>query len=382
MAGSVTTKNHYVPQSYLRVFESDRAGKSLGVYDKDSGRLHYSTASGQGFEKLLYWNNIEHSDKNFYETQLGKVETRCGDFFKNIKSMWVNQLNSISQEDIYSLSVLVAFQLFRTPSVLSEIERGFKDSLRNARELVESQNNEHKEVILKMLELQDAKDNALQTMIVESKRLALSMIENFRYALIRTEKEPLIICDRPVIQLEEGGLIDSSTFYPKSTDLLMPLSRNLVLVLSRKDTVGFLDISSPTINELTVRNAEKRIYFHPYDEEYAVSKIERTTLDFQDIEPFIPSKFHIMEGGVSVTAVDSSNNEEVIFESLSYTNPGFWDKTSKKIIYDKEIVRLYEKYNDLEITVDQVLIFLNLPENRRSEVFAKVSSVINDSFSN
>lgn len=386
MSENLTKKNHYVPQSYLRMFESDEAGKSLGVYNKELKRLlNFSTSSGQGFERFLYWNNTEGSDKNYYEDKLGKAETECGEIFKRLKSQDKSKLISLTHPEIYALSVLLSFQIFRTPEILSDLTRASKDMMAGALiYLEESKGLEHYEAIKSLIEKNDHKDVALSTMLTQTHNLITSTLHDFVYSISFTNS-PLLTCDRPVIQLEDGGLIHSSTYYSSATEFIMPLSRDLVLAFIRKgsNSKKILNLSAEKVNEYIVRNASSRIYFHPEDTDYATDIINKTLENFKDEPIYKPLEFSGFSSGFRIKASDlSGDSETTIFEYETFSTPSFWMKTELRPILKSEVMKIYNRSKSIEKTVDSIMSSQKLTEKSRestTEIVKEVIAELNDS---
>lgn len=392
MSETLTKKNHYVPQSYLRMFESDEAGKSLGVYNKEIQRLlNFSTASGQGFERFLYWNNISGSNKNHYENQLGLAETECGEIFKRISAGQGNTLISLSHNEIFSLTLLLAFQIFRTPEILSDITTASQDMKLRALELLEESREssqfttEQYDAIRELIETNDDKDTALSTMLLEAKRFIETILKDFSYSISLTN-EPLITCDRPVIQLEDGGLIHSSTYYPSATEFIMPLSRGLVFTLIRKNSNSkkLLDLSAAKVNEYIVRNASSRIYFHPDDTKYAVNLITKVFTKFKDEPIYKPNDISGFGGGLIIKAFDitsgsKGSEDETLFKYESFSFPTFWSKTDTRVLNKADVIKIYNKCQSFEKTADSIMLTHGLEEEYRQPTLQRVKEVVLES---
>lgn len=297
------TRQHIVPQSYLKRFasQSSKSRYSIGV------KYLKSVATINSVDKVAFKNNAYdvsiRDDKKYWEKFFAnKIEPLYGACLTNIISkitLASNQAEKILDEfDKMNLAKMIFFQLIRLPSFLdrrlvygSEVTQEILHEINNIfEELSEAEKNQVKVI----------KENQNDYI----KDIILGLISDFdwieKYLPLLTQKiwiiytnhtsTPFITSDNPVamynfelksLTSNKNGLgrKDNVIFYPISSRILLQLIPNNLFWLKGLDVskiklknkdIEFINI----VNSLQIKRADQQFYFSP---EYLkeIKKLER-----------------------------------------------------------------------------------------------------------
>ncbi|MFA5643134.1 MAG: DUF4238 domain-containing protein [Candidatus Paceibacterota bacterium] len=112
-----TENQHYIPQSYLRLFSEDQ--KSIWVYDKTTKIIRHQKIIGTGTIKNFY-TSIRHPQP----LDIGIVTQLEGDGISIIKK--IDDKQAVTAEELGKLLNFLALQLLRTPTSKEKIEATFQ----------------------------------------------------------------------------------------------------------------------------------------------------------------------------------------------------------------------------------------------------------------
>lgn len=259
------TRQHYVPQFYLREF-SGKSGKHVGLFHIPSGRFVR--------EAVIKWQACE---KDFYkfpaiEEHLGDIEDKASPVIARIVRRGI--LPKRGTFEHYMLCLFVVFQSERTPSSASATLE-LSDKLRDA---------------ITPKELTAGADLAGDKMspaeaLISSLRMAEAfhpLIMDLRFKVLRTDIEhPFIASDHPVVLYNQ--FLEHRTPWLSNTGLMnlglqifLPLSpihlicffdSEVYKIGGRKIAPAYVDCHDAddvlALNVLQVGNADEQLYFGP-----------------------------------------------------------------------------------------------------------------------
>lgn len=122
-------KHHYVPQSLLRFFSVDNAGKQIYVYDKSRDMVFPSSIKDAGSENDFNKLETEAGVWNF-EPIFSEVDGRLANLLDQIHQ--ARDVSVLTADDRRDWVDMVAIQLLRTPimrTTMTQVAADLVDSL-------------------------------------------------------------------------------------------------------------------------------------------------------------------------------------------------------------------------------------------------------------
>lgn len=264
-------KHHYVPQSLLKCFSVDNAGKQIYVFDKSCGKA--------SLKSIRKYAGLEH-DFNKLETEDGvwnfehifqEVDDRLGLLLKQIHQS--RDITVLSAEDRRNWADMVAVQLLRTPlmrTTMPQVAADLVDSLVD--------NGLAKPEDFSLPTDNDSRVNAVKMFL---NRNALSAtLEDKDFVLFECAgSTSFLISDHPVVRQSTAPYGDTGLASP-GVGIYLPLGPNLVLVMLCKSVRASLRTGRPvrqsdsfvaSFNTLQIAGSS-RFLFGPENEFDAVRK--------------------------------------------------------------------------------------------------------------
>lgn len=365
-----TKKNHFVPETYQKGFwdsEKNDERKSIGLLNLKVGAISYSNPSGQMFERKLYWPDSKSESKEIYENLFNKIETPITPILRMLQDGDFN----LTEDNLQDIHKYIIMQMLRIPTSLK--------SLTSASEVTHNKVTDFLENFeggpLFSDSITSPKDLALFIITDENNvtNIANSMFDGTKWFICST-KEPLITCDRPVMQFENGKLLNSDQPYPAFTDLVIPLTRNSYLLYFRVgSSTNILNLSVDYINKSVIANANERVIFHPDDKEY-VEKI-KLEMDASPDEWMRHDPEHIAVIEVGTRLINAENDEEIFRKT--HTSAVNSIRGNQPIVLKEEIFELLDEHQ----TTEQIARELIRRKGWKLKNLDKIIDMVNEAIS-
>lgn len=215
-------KHHYVPQSLLKFFSVDNAGKKIYVYDKSRDKVFPSSimdaGSENGFNKLKTETGIWNFEPIFNE-----VDGRLAILLNQIHQ--ARDVSVLTKDDRRDWVDMVAVQILRTPIIRTTLPQLAADLVNT---LVE--NGLAKPEDFSLPTDNDSRHNMVKWFQDrDSLRIAL---EDKDFVLFEgTNSTPFLISDHPVVICQSISLYGDSGLNSLGVDVYLPLGSDLVLAM-------------------------------------------------------------------------------------------------------------------------------------------------------
>ncbi|WP_447828963.1 DUF4238 domain-containing protein [Aeromonas hydrophila] len=269
-----TPKNHhYIPQSYQLLFSLD--GKNLFYMDKKSSRI-VGPAGPRNFcsESLLYSltgeTSKEFDSPTFIENPI--LSTIDGTFATEVGKL-ISDDPDKTDISLYNLSRFFGFLSARYPNLINEFQDGFDraligEILKHARgnEVAKKKAQDmgldlNDDSLFEGLSFSESRNITLVKMIENAEENAACIHDSMGWLFLYSFETDVLLCDHPFIIKDEPIVIDKLLSHGDKYIILIPLSRQLCLVLSSvKSDIKHTYINSSqamAINDLIINNAER-----------------------------------------------------------------------------------------------------------------------------
>jgi len=225
-------KHHYVPQSLLKYFSVDSAGKQIYVYDKSRDIIFPSSIKDAGsendFNKLELEDGIWNFEHIFSEVD-GRLATLLAKIHQN------RNVSVLTADDRRDWADMVAVQLLRTPIMRTTMPQVASDLIDS---LVESGFAKPEDFSLPT-------DNDSRRSMVEKfceRDSFHAALEDKDFVLIEgNSPTPFLISDHPVIRQSTVAYGDLGLSSP-SVGIYLPVGPNLVLAMLCKSVGEKLNV--------------------------------------------------------------------------------------------------------------------------------------------
>jgi len=265
--------HHYIPQSYQLLFSLD--GKNLFFLDKKNARI-LGPAGPRNFcsENFLYSLTGEAA-KAFGSPTL--IENPM---LSTIDAAFVTEVGKLISDNpdktdvsLYNLSRFFGFLSARHPSFINEFQHGFDraligEILKHARgnEAAKEKAQEmgldlNDDGLFEGLSFSESRNITLGKMMENAEEHAACIHDSMGWLFLYSFEADILLCDQPFIMKDDPIEVDQLFSAEDEYIILIPLSRQLCLVLSRVKS----EIKAKCINEyqagvvngLIINNAER-----------------------------------------------------------------------------------------------------------------------------
>jgi hypothetical protein len=240
-------KHHYVPQSLLKFFSVDNAGKQIYVYDKSSDMVFPSSIKDAGSENDFNKLETEAGVWNF-EPIFSEVDGRLANLLDQIHQ--ARDVSILTSDDRRDWADMVAVQLLRTPimrTTMTQVAADLIDSLAEKglakpEDFSLPTDNDSRRSMVKMF-----LDRGSLRTALEGKDFVL-----FEGA----GSTPFLISDHPVVRQSTVPYGDSGLSSP-GVGIYLPLGSNLVLAMFCKSVRANLNARSIEALEMPQELAQR-----------------------------------------------------------------------------------------------------------------------------
>src|SRR5205085_3409919 len=278
-------RHHYLPQFYLKGFVDPMNQPYLWVYEKGVLEIKPVSAKDAGLEKDYhsFINSEGERDSETIENILQKIEDAAAPVFQKIHNQEV-----LGEEDRHILASFLSLMLTRVPNFRRNVEKSTGEIIKQIGQIYAA-NSEYFEDSLKLYEEEtgeklDMSPEEFRALILEG-NYELSMGPKFSLRMMgidlsqvlldktwfyikATDRVKFLTSDNPIFYHDPTRERDS--YWPEglgdeNTEVTFPLSRELVLVASRRKGVrpGYLPLGhqvAKDINRRTVMSAMRFVY--------------------------------------------------------------------------------------------------------------------------
>ena len=278
---TVTERNHYLPQFYLRAFVSPHEPRVFWVYDKRAKVLKPQTPINTGIQRNFY--NLENPDESIDDTLEREVFTPLETASKPVIDRLLAPKARLVEHDIEGLAGFLAFMATRVPrSMRAAQEMGeamavkyFLDLGKNPNHIkrilnaLQEQGKIDKDITVeetqKMFERADRdfkfdmkEKVALMVSLMMSEDVHLQLLK-MNWCLCRAPSNTNFLCgDSPLVcfALDDDGKAAFGGGYSLPTvEVTFPMSPNKCLYLARKHTQKYRAVGQDFVNEINRRTA-------------------------------------------------------------------------------------------------------------------------------
>jgi hypothetical protein len=270
LSGQKKKKNHWVPQSYLRMFAADEARERIWTLRHDGGDPELRRIEKVAVKFYLYAPKGPAGRDYTFENKLASLEQMFGcEAWKIVCSDFVDLGDETYRK---MLALLTAVMWMRNPLHLDQVRHihtQIRDFMAQSPELPEAM-----EIGGKVRELdhpdwpayRDASDDDITRMWLDQVGSATWLAESFmkmRWSIMISERPVFVTSDNPVMFIHPS--LDFRGFSNPETSIVFPLSPTRVLHLdnrhSEPDNQYYpLNGNGGTLNSLVWRNAIQSMF--------------------------------------------------------------------------------------------------------------------------
>lgn len=214
-------KHHYVPQSLLKRFSVDDAGKQVYVYDKSRDITYTSSIKAAGSENDFNKLETEVGIWNF-EPIFSEVDGRLANLLDQIHQ--TRDVSTLTAEDRRDWADMVAVQLLRTPIMRTTMPQVATDLIESLAE-----NGLVKPEDFSLPNDNDSRRSTVQ-MFLDRNSLRTALEDKDIVLFEGTDSTSLLISDHPVVRQSTVPYGDTGLSSP-GVGIYLPLGPNLVLAM-------------------------------------------------------------------------------------------------------------------------------------------------------
>ncbi len=222
----ITKKQHFIPRFYLKNFSDN--GKTMYRYDKSTGNIASVSINSVCYQDYLYEFKDENDNLllcNFNENMLSTYERRFSIALNSIKNKVENRSICnpycfLTSKEKKSLSLFAAIQIYRSPDIIKEVEKGLDQIWGECLEKNSSRNAALMATLPFYKQISEMDNYEIMSL---SKNLL-----NMSFFIGYTNNDVILTSDNPVIM--------SYCNNPKDIDeVIFPLTSNLVLYMQKNE---------------------------------------------------------------------------------------------------------------------------------------------------